>query len=266
MRLLLATALVTFTLSAAAGTVIENKDDQGEISRVSIEGGWARFDGADKGEKGYMLVDLEAAKFYAVAPPERTIIEFSPRKEKKEQEKGVKAEFKKVGPGPEVAGYATDKYELTADGKSCGFFLMSESVAEIGDVKELLARLGGLTPDAFVPEEMRQGLPIHRDPCEVAKMELGKEAMVREGYPMKMLDPKGETVEEVTAVKTGVELDPALFELPKGYSRTTVKEMMEGMRKEMEAARDEIERMMKEMSPEERARMEQMMKQFGNMP
>ncbi len=267
MRLLLATALVIFSLTAAGGTVIENRDSQGEISRISIEGEWARFDGADGGKDGYMLVELKSARFYAVAPAERTVIEFSPEqeKEKNEQQK-IEAVLKEAGDGPEVAGYTTKRYELTAAGKSCGSILLSRQAAKLKDIGRLLSALGGLNPDVFIPEEMRQGFHVHRDPCNVAKVQLGEEEIPKLGFPMKTLNPEGKTVDEVISVKTNAELDPSLFALPKEYTRTTVKEMMEGMRKEMEGARDKIEEMMKGMSPEERARMEQMMKQFGNMP
>jgi len=113
---------------------------------------------------------------------------------------------------------------------------------------------------------MRQGFRAHRDPCETARIQLGDEKISKLGFPMKILDPKGETINEVVSIDTRPKLDGKLFELPKDYSRTTVKEMMEGMRKEMESAREKIEQMMKDMSPEERAQMQQMMKQFGNTP
>ncbi len=266
MRLLLATVLVCFSLSVFGGTVIENRDARGEISRVSIEGGWARFDGADKGKSGYMLVDLSSVTFYAVAPAEHTIIEFSPKEKKKDKQQAVKMDLEGAGKGPEVAGYETQIYKLSADGKSCGSILLSKSAAKIKDVSKLLGALRGLNPDTFIPEEMQQSFHAHRDPCDLAKTQLGEKAIVKLGFPMKSLDPKGKVIDEVVSIKTGIKLDSALFELPEEYSRTTVKEMMEGMRKEMEAARDKIEKMMEEMSPEERAKMEQMLKQFSNMP
>ncbi len=267
MRLLLATALVTFSLAAFGDTVVDTMDSRGEISRISIKGDWARFEGTDGGKDGYMLVELKGARFFAIAPAERTIIEFSAQREReKSEQQKVEAELKEAGDGPKVAGYATRKYEWTANGESCGSILLSRQAAKVGDIGRLLATLGGLNPDTFIPEEMRQGFRAHRDPCETARIQLGDEKISKLGFPMKILDPKGKTINEVVSIDTRPKLDGKLFELPKDYSRTTVKEMMEGMRKEMESARDKIEQMMKDMSPEERAQMQQMMKQFGNMP
>ncbi len=266
MRLLLATVLVSFSLTALGSTVIESKDANGEVSKISIDGEWARFDGAEGDKDGYMLVNSKAQKFYMVVPAERTIVEFSADKNKKNKKQKVDVNIKELGNGPKVAGYATREYELTANGKRCGSVLFSKQAAGIKDVSKLMSTIGALDPEAFMPEEMLQGFQNAADPCDMAEMQLEEQELVKLGFPMKSLDPKGKTENEVVSIDEKAKLKPGLFDLPNDYSRTTVKQMMEGMRKEMEGAMDKIKEMMKEMSPEERAKMEQMMKQFGGAP
>jgi len=267
MRLLLATVLVSFSLTALGSTVIESKDASGEVNKISIDGDWARFDGAEGGKDGYMLVNSKAQKYYMVVPAERTIIEFSADKKKKSKSRQkVDVNIKDLGDGPKMAGYATRKYELTANGKPCGSVLFSKQAAGIEDISKLMSTIGSLDPEAFMPEEMLQGFQSAADPCDMAEMQLEEQELVKLGFPMKSLDPKGKTENEVVSIDEKAKLKPELFDLPKDYSRTTVKQMMEGMRKEMEGAMDKIKEMMKEMSPEERAKMEQMMKQFGGAP
>ncbi len=267
MRLLLTTVLVTFSLAAFGSTVIESKDAEGGISKISIDGDWTRFDSVEGGRDGYMLVNTKAQKFYMVVPAERAIIEFSANENKKNTEKQkVDIDIEDVGNGPKVAGYATRKYELTANGKQCGSVLLSKQAAKVEDINRLLSAMGGLNPEAFMPEEMLQGLQSMADPCDLAEMQLEEKDLVKRGFPMKSLDSKGETENEVVSIDENAELKPELFDLPEDYTRTTVKEMMEGMRKEMEGAMDKLNEMMKDMYPEERAKMEQMMKQFGSAP
>ncbi len=264
MRLLLTTVLVTFSLTVFGGTVIKGKDTAGGASEISIDGERARFHGAKEND-GYLLADFKTQKFHMVVPSERIVVEFSPGRKKTDKPKADVA-LEEIGEGPKVAGYATRKYELIADGKSCGFVLLSEQMTKIKDVDKLLSATAGLNPEAFMPKEMLQAFQGMNDPCVMAETELAEKHFAKLGFPMKSLDSEGKTRREVVSVEENVELEPELFELPEGYTRTTVKQMMEGMRKEMMEHSEQINEMMKEMSPEERAKMEQMMKQFGNNP
>ncbi len=267
MRLLLTTVLVTFSLTAFSNTVIESKDDGGAVSKISIDGDWARFDNTEGGKDGYMLVNSRAQKYYMVVPAEHAIIEFSADKDKKNKVKQkIEVDLKDLGDGPRVAGFATRKYELTANGQPCGSVLMSQQAAKIDDIGKLLSAMGGLNPEAFMPEEMLPGVQRMTDPCDLAEMHLEDKDLIKPGFPMKSLNPKGKIENEVISIDDNAKLKPELFDLPKDYTRTTVKQMMEGMRKEMAGEMDKLNEMMKDMSPEERTKMEQMMKQFGAPP
>ncbi len=264
MRLLLTTVLVSFSLTAFGGTVIESREAGGGSSKISIDGNWVRFDRAEGDKSGYLLVNSKAKKFYMIVPAERTIIEFSAdKKGKNTAVRKVNAQIEEVGAGPKVVGYATRKYELTANGEKCGSMLVSKQAAKIGDIEKLLSATGSLDPEAFMPEEMLRGLQGMADSCDMAEMQLGEQELAKLGLPMKSLDSEGKMKHEVVSIDEKAKLKSELFELPKDYTRTTVKQMMEGMRKEMEGSMDKLNEMMKEMSPEERAKMKQMMKQFG---
>ena len=261
MRLLLATLLTAFTLTALADTVIESREPGGKTGRISISGDWVRFDDAGGGGEGYMLMNAKQRRFYVVVPGERTIIEFGSKPYKKGEQPAV--EFRDGGNGPRIAGYATRKYELLVGGESCGQRFYSTQAAEIADLRSLLSAIGGFNPEAFMPEEMVQGFRDRTNPCDMAELRLDEKERAKLGFPMKRLDPEGNIESEVVSITRNASLKDGLFDLPQGYARTSVKEMMEGMRREMENNREQIERMLKEMSPEERTRLEQMMKQFG---
>lgn len=262
MRLVLAAVLMAFALTAFANTVIESREAGGKTGRISIDGDWVRFDDAKGGGDGYMLMNSKQRRFYVVVPREQTIIEFSSAADSSRERPEV--DFRDGGSGPKIAGYATRKYELVVDGNSCGQRLYSQQAAKIGDLKALLSVIGGFNPEAFMPEDMVQGFRDRTDPCDMAELRLDEKVRSRLGFPMKRMDTKGNTESEVISITENARLDDGLFDLPKEYARTSVKEMMEGMRREMESNRQQIEQMMKGMSPEERARMEQMMRQFGS--
>ncbi len=265
MRLVLAAiTLAAFSLSAYCDTVIESKDPEGGVSKISIDGEWARFDEVNGGGKGYLLVNTKARKAYMVVPAEQVIIEFPVDKaDKQAVPRDVNIGFESLGEGPKVAGYATELFELMANEQLCGTALLSRQVTEIKDVNGLLAATGGLNPRLFMPEEMWQGLRGEMEPCDAARMQFPRDGVLKQGFPLKVTNSKGDTVSEVVSIKQNAELKPGMFELPKGYNRTTVKQMMDGMRQEMKGSMGKINEMMKDLSPEERAKMEQMMKQFG---
>jgi len=145
MRLLLTAVLASFSLAAYSNTVIESRESGGEISKISIDGDWTRFDGSRNGNKdGYMLLNSKDRKFYMIVPEQRTIIEFSAEKNnKKNNKQSVKVSFKEIKKGADVAGYATHEYELTADGEKCGFSLVSKQAAKIKDIDKLLSVIDG---------------------------------------------------------------------------------------------------------------------------
>ncbi len=263
MRLLLAAVLIFLTIPSIAATVIESRESGGNTGRISIEGEWVRFDDAGGSGQGYLLMNAKQRRFYIVDPREQAIIEFTSRSER-DKRGDRKVEFRDIGEGPEIAGFPTRKYELVVDGKGCGQRLMSQQAAEIADLQRLLAAVGGLNPEAFMPEDMVQGFRDRTDPCDMAELQMDEKTRIGLGFPMKSMDGEGNTESEILSIRENVKIDSELFELPDDYTRTSVKEMMEGMRREMENNRQQLEQMMKQMSPEERARMEQMMKQLGS--
>ncbi len=234
MRHLAATLLVTsIAFPALADTVIQQKSDDGENTTISIKGDWARLDSG--GDSEYQLWNLKTGELNVVMPEDRTIMVVNLRaKQSKKKQRPIKATIKKSGKGPKIAGYATTEYTVTAAGKRCGKEYISSAAAKSPEIRRLVenfASLAGL--DDIMPGPMGAMAQSMQDPCDLASQSLGDQ-LPKLGMPLKSIDASGRVETEVTSIDTHARLDAKRFELPAGYKRTTMKEMMGEAMKEMQ--------------------------------
>lgn len=239
---------------AMADTVVHVRSGHGDAEKVSIQGDWARMDGLeDRGE--YILGNLASGVMYVVMPGERKILELKSNGKSKSSSASIDAQFKKVAKGPEIAGYSTDEYELVANGQKCGKTWISEAAGDIKDVKRLLAVMDQFDPEAMMPEGMGGMMQGHMNPCDRAQL-MTQLHVAKLGMPMKSVDETGRVEQEVVGIDKDAKLDAKLFQLPAGYQRTTPSAMIND-------AMSQMQEMMKNVTPEQRQMMEQMMQQFG---
>lgn len=242
------------SVQAMADTVVNVRSGQGAAERVSIQGDWARMDGLE--EKGeYILGNLTNGVMYVVMPSEKKILELKSNGKSSKKSSDINAQFKKVAKGPDIAGYATDEYELVANGQKCGKTWISKKAGEIKDVKKLLAVMDQFDPEAMMPEGMGGMMQGQMNPCDRAQL-MTQLHVAKLGMPMKSVDESGRVEQEVVGIDKNAKLDASLFELPAGYQRTTPSAMIND-------AMSQMQEMMKNVTPEQRQMMEQMMQQFG---
>jgi len=220
--------------SVTAATLIEQTDGETR-SIVYAEGAKLRTDegGDAEGMQGYGLIDLEKKTFFLVNTKEKTVLDMSSAMWKAAAAGGgvtaqVDARLEKVGAGPEIAGYATEHYELLADGKKCQDIYLSRKAFDDSGCAKTWARAG---------QSMREMGVDPSDACDVA--EFRALDFEKYGWPLKTMHRESMHAgqfEEVLRIERGVEPPPGGFEVPAGYQVVSFEAMMGSMAGQMGGA------------------------------
>ncbi len=242
--------------SAWAATVVENKDASGQIQKVMLEGNYARMEGANAPD-GYMLIDLEKHKMYAVNPQQKMIVDMladpPPQMPPGGKPPGqpdapeLNAELVKVGDGPEIAGYATTHYQIKADGQVCANEYVSSEAMEVPMVGKFVNAMQEISDSR---RQAMGNMPFGQmPPCARAMRELSDD-VAKHGLSMRTTGPNGKVRQEVAKITTDVKTEADMFKLPEGYQTTSPQKMMQ----------QAMERM-RQMTPEQRQQMQEAMRQ-----
>ena len=109
--------LLAASNAVSAGTVLSIQNNDG-MTTVLTDGKLARMNmsGPD-----YVIVDYRKHTVKAVSPEKQTVMILNADKMSAGNHgPEVRIDIRELGAGIEVAGYATRKYSLSANGKSCG--------------------------------------------------------------------------------------------------------------------------------------------------
>lgn len=247
MRIVL-TSLVAalMPVSVAAVTLIESTAE-GEVSRFWVDGVRARAESPD--EPGYVLMDLGKGTMLVVNHEDRQMVDMSGQLQRADGsgKAGPAVKLVKKGSGPRIAGYDTQHYQLTADGRVCQDLYMSRKAYQ--DAK-LEAYGKAFAKYVMVP-------PFVQDPCDRATLSVDR-YLAEGGLPMRVVED-GEVVDEITRITTNAALPAGGFEPPAGYERVDMDVLMKDNMREME---EQMRRMQEGMTPEQRREMERMMQEF----
>lgn len=217
----LASAILCQCATAWAATLIEERDSESTVL-MYIEKGKMRTE--TPGESGYALLDLRGRKMFMIDPAEKNVVDMSSMMFPQEtgQAPAVRGAanpaLEKIGSGPEIAGYKTEHYVLTANGRKCQeLFTSKEAFADSGWA-DLWNDVGESMKDMAAAEE-------DADDCDVAEAELIDPAEI--GWPLKTIQADGETTEVVRIERDAV-VPPGGFEIPAGYTVISMQEMFSG--------------------------------------
>ncbi len=208
--------------SASAAILLESVDDDGKVGRVTIEEGRARIDADSLG--GYILVNLEEGSIFAVNHKERALMDLrSPRisphgkiKNSKSTQPGIT--FKKVGKGPAIAGYETNRYKVSIDGMYCFDEYLSEQLLTNKNIKRFVEIIG---ESSGSDDESGMGIPFDpAAPCESAD-DLADDFYVKLGIPMRTVGSNGLVTHEITRVDFNLTPPAGTFTAPPGYSQVS---------------------------------------------
>lgn len=224
MKQCIALCCLAFTLAAAttfAATLVEIRDNQGEIQRLWIEGSALRIDPA--GGQGYMLFD-EKSRNLLVIDHERGVVMDMTSLLAAKQNENRKAQFVakalQKGSGPTIAGYSTIHFEVSVNDTKCSDeYLSQKALDDVRFFKPVaaMADIVGLTVNADSQKTA--------NPCDSAPFILGN-TYQKNGFPMKVATIDGSLDSEVLRIAGNVKLPPGGFPPPAGYPVLQVNQAM----------------------------------------
>jgi len=216
-------AVSVFALSSAqAATLVEVKHAEG-LSRLYREGPAARME--MPGERGFVLMDTSQQTLFVVMPEQRMALDLSDTLKADAPGAGspVNATFSKEGGGPTIAGYRTYRYSYTVEGTRCGTVFASKEALEHAGMQDLFAMMERMAGQA---QAVASAFTSNTDPCQQADHKLG-EKVQSVGAPMRVLDPGGAVVSEITRIDRNAALPPNAFAIPAGYRVQNASQMLQ---------------------------------------
>lgn len=246
MKKLLITCLSLLLASNALADVqFTIRDGEGRTSTFSSNGKMARIE--DKQMPGYVIIDHASGEFNMVDTERGEIMKTSMGKGGVvANDSKISVKLKDKGGGPKIAGYSTRKYELIANGESCGTIYASRKLLKNKNVRAIFESMRSMQQHT---RSMRGGMSGMMSVCDQANMQQA-DVIESSGVPMRMIDQNGKLESEVLAVDTNKKFAASHYALP---SRMKVVDMSD----KMNQATQETQQMMENMPD-----MDELMKQI----
>lgn len=259
-------SLITFS-SLNAATVVEIQDAH-DMTTVMTDGEMARMDmpGTE-----YVVVEMKANKIKYVSPQDKEVMLIDANKIPSGSEaQNPVVRLSKLGPGPTIAGYDTEKFSLTANDQQCAVVYGSDDAAGAEGISELLSVMQTM---AEKQRSMMGGFAGMVDDCTRAEMNIADHVKTV-GVPMRV-EKNGKKVSEVKSIKVSVDLPKDTFAIPADYKTVTMQQKMAAAQQQMQQYKQQYQPQMQDMmrqmqqsgqmTPEMMERMrqaEQMMQQY----
>lgn len=251
-----------------AATVVEIRDQQ-DMTTIKTDGDMARMD--TSGEE-YVIVELKTNKIHFVSPAEKEVMLIDPDSMPSGgQSDSPAAKLKKLGNGPTIAGYDTEKFSFSVNNKSCGVIYGSRDATGAEGIKDLLDVMRTL---AEKQRAMMGGFAGMLDDCALAEMNVA-DHVATIGVPMRV-EKNGNMVSEVKSIKVSQKLPADTFTIPASFKKVTMQDKMAGAQQQMQQYKQQYQPQMQDMmrqmqqsgqmTPEMIERMrqaEKMMQQYG---
>jgi hypothetical protein len=230
-QLALCALIATLSTGAQAATVIESAAGPNRVpSLLTVQDGKAKL---QSDPANYLLIDPAAGQFLYVVTEKKQVVDMNslapsgpPRAATMTLPPKIKLTHK--GKGPKIAGYATQHYQLFANGALCLNTYLSPEAMKHGALQDFH---DGFARMQTTQKQAQRTTGMRFSPCEDAQDTLA--ARYGElGLPMRTLDVNGTLRQEVVNIETGVTVAGNLYQLPEGYSRITHEtflRQMEGM-------------------------------------
>lgn len=264
------TIMFLFSSSVMAGTIVEILDED-ELTTVMIEGKQARI---NVSAEEYVIVDHVNNSVRFVNPQERQVMLLNASDIPGSSNASVvNTSINALGGGLSIAGYNTQKFSYSANGRSCGTIYGSKDAYQAKGIKELFAALKTMMEKQ---RAIMGGFANMVDACTLADMNVSDHVNTI-GVPMRT-ERDGRIRSEVKSIKVDVNLPADAFVIPATYKTVTMHGQMKSMsgdaaraQKKMQQYEPQMQDMMKQMqqsgqiSPEMMEQMRQaqeMMRQY----
>jgi hypothetical protein len=212
--------VVTLFLSSSvmAGTVIEMNNNNERISIIT-DGQQARINmsGAD-----YIIVDYKNNNVSVVDPQKQQVMLLNAGATATANSAPlVRTSVKRLSPGMMIAGYKTQKYSYTANGKSCGVIYGSTDAYQARDIKVLLTAIKTMLENQ---RALLGGFAAFVDDCTLADMQVADHVNTI-GMPMRT-EKNGRVENEIKSINRDVILPATTFVIPANYTDVTMQDKM----------------------------------------
>ena len=253
-------SIFTFTFltctSLNAATVVEIKDAN-EMTTVMTDGEMARM---NMSGNEYVVVDIKTNEVKFVSPQDKEVMLIDASKMPSgNNSAGPVAKLNKLGSGPTIAGYDTEKFSLSANNQPCAVIYGSDDAAGAEGITELMNVLRTMVEKQ---RAMMGGFAGMMDDCTRAEMNIADHVKTI-GVPMRV-EKNGSMISEVKSIKVSVDLPKDTFIIPANYKTVS----MQGKMAEAQPQMQDMMRQMQQsgqMTPEMIEKMrqaEQMMRQY----
>lgn len=257
--------------AALADVQVNYKDITGATSSMRSNGQKVRIDGGQM--PGYLLVDGERGEFFIVDTGRKEIIKVTANEVGGAAEVGaLNVSLKPRGGGEKIAGYATGRFDLIANGELCGTLYGSSELMENSDMRRMFEAMQGMHK---IARSMTIGMAPQLSACQRASGRMADLADTS-GFVMRVIDDKGKQVFEVISVNTNAKVSADYYDLPSGLKVVDMNEKMKTMSKQgqqmmkqmpnMEEIMQQMQQSGGEMTPEMQQQLQQMMKQLQQQP
>jgi len=244
--------LVSLSTSVMAGTIVEIRDEN-ELTTVMTDGKQARM--GVKTEE-YVIVDYSNNSVKFINPEAKEVMLLdADGMSAGGSAPTVKTSVNNLGPGPMVAGYKTQKFSYSANGKSCGVIYGSKQAYQAKGIKELFVAMKIMMKKQ---RAIMGGFAGMVDDCTQADMNVGDHVNTI-GVPMRT-ERNGGIQSEIKSIKVDVSLPADAFTIPAGYKTVTMQEKMMGMPGDMAKAQQKAQQHQPQMQE-----MMRQMQQSGQM-
>jgi len=250
MKKLILMAVATLALQAQAWAapfegvatykLLSGKDKSPKEMTFSIKGDKFRTDVAEKGRKGSMIMDMKSKKMIILMPDEKKYMEMSLDGKMGQGKAKNAGKLVKTGKTETIAGYKAEEWAYEGGKDKLSIW----GTKDLGGWTPMNSPEGGKGPQFDIPAELKDG----------------------SFFMLRVSGDKGGM--EATKVEKK-SLEASLFEVPSGYAKMDMGGMMGGGAKKGQGGgmggmspeqHKEMMDAMKDMSPEQKAMMERMMK------
>lgn len=252
---LMATVALALPATLLADTVIE-LDNNNEASTFMSNGKKARIN--TRGKSDYMIVDYSNNAIYAVMPDQRQIINLNQSVPALSSNRApeVKLAFAAAGPGPAIAGYATESYRFSANGENCGTIHASREALNGTSIGSMLDAMHEMAENHL---KSLGGFAAAIPPCQQARMSLAKQVS-RIGAPLQTLDAYGQVESRITRISKNVSVAAGSYDLPADYKNVSMADKITDAQK-MHSNMDQLQKHEPQMQE-----MMRQMQQSGRLP
>lgn len=246
-----------------AATVIEVQSNS-DLTTVVTNGQLARM---NMSGNEYVIVDYRKQTVKVVSPQKQQVMLLG-ADETATGNNGpqVHTSIKNLGAGIVVAGYPTQKYAYSANGKPCGVIYGSRDVYQQQGIKELFQAMKTMMENQ---RAVLGGLAGMIDDCTLADMKVSDHVKTV-GVPMRT-EKNGRVETEIKSIKQGVTLPADTFVIPASYKTLTMQDQINAASKSMAKHQPQMQQMMRQMQQsgqmtpemmEQMRRSQEMMRQY----